>query len=103
MDVYALENPRGIILSMGGQLPNNIAMDLHRQDARILGTSPERIDNAENRYKFSRMLDSIGIMQPKWGELVDTESAQKFCKEVSFRFRSSAKRLVIGLEVLQRG
>lgn len=65
MDIYDCECPEGIILSMGGQLPNNIAMDLHRQQARILGTSPESVDGAENRFKFSRMLDSIGISQPR--------------------------------------
>lgn len=65
MDIYTLENPEGIILSMGGQLPNNIAMDLHRQQARVLGTSPESVDSAENRFKFSRMLDRIGISQPR--------------------------------------
>lgn len=67
MDIYEYENPEGIILSMGGQLPNNIAMDLHRQSANILGTSPEFIDGAENRFKFSRMLDRIEIMQPRSG------------------------------------
>jgi carbamoyl-phosphate synthase/aspartate carbamoyltransferase/dihydroorotase len=65
MNIYNLENPEGIILCMGGQLPNNIAMDLHRQQAKILGTSPESIDNAENRFKFSRMLDRAGISQPR--------------------------------------
>lgn len=65
MDIYNLENPQGIILSMGGQLPNNIALDLHHQKARILGTAPESIDGAENRFKFSRMLDRIGISQPQ--------------------------------------
>lgn len=65
MNIYDCECPEGIILSMGGQLPNNIAMDLHRQQARILGTSPESVDGAENRFKFSRMLDSIGISQPR--------------------------------------
>jgi carbamoylphosphate synthase large subunit len=65
MDVYSLENPEGVILSVGGQLPNNIAMDLHRQQARVLGTSPESVDSAENRFKFSRMLDRIGILQPR--------------------------------------
>ncbi|CAB1340227.1 unnamed protein product [Coregonus sp. 'balchen'] len=64
MDIYEMENPEGVILSMGGQLPNNIAMSLHRQQCRILGTSPEFIDSAENRFKFSRMLDTIGISQP---------------------------------------
>jgi len=73
MDIYELENPEGVILSMGGQLPNNIAMALHRQQCRILGTSPEAIDSAENRFKFSRLLDTIGISQPLWKELSDME------------------------------
>uniref|UniRef100_A0A667Z9S5 Multifunctional protein CAD n=1 Tax=Myripristis murdjan TaxID=586833 RepID=A0A667Z9S5_9TELE len=84
MDIYELENPEGVILSMGGQLPNNIAMSLHRQQCRILGTSPEFIDSAENRFKFSRMLDTIGISQPRWKELSDTESAMKFCETVGY-------------------
>lgn len=84
MDIYERENPEGIILSMGGQLPNNIAMSLHRQQCRILGTSPEFIDCAENRFKFSRMLDTIGISQPQWKELSDTESAMKFCETVGY-------------------
>ncbi|XP_069989210.1 multifunctional protein CAD isoform X7 [Penaeus vannamei] len=84
MDIYNLENPKGVILSMGGQLPNNIALDLHRQKARILGTSPESIDGAENRFKFSRMLDRIGISQPQWKELTNLKSAQAFCEEVGF-------------------
>lgn len=70
MDIYSIENPEGVILSVGGQLPNNIAMDLHRQQARILGTSPESVDGAENRFKFSRMLDQIGISQPRYGYFV---------------------------------
>lgn len=73
MDIYERENPEGVILSMGGQLPNNIAMSLHRQQCRILGTSPEFIDCAENRFKFSRMLDTMGISQPQWKELSDIE------------------------------
>ncbi|XP_050730694.1 CAD protein-like isoform X4 [Eriocheir sinensis] len=84
MDIYNLENPLGIILSMGGQLPNNIALDLHHQKAHILGTSPESIDGAENRFKFSRMLDRIGISQPQWKELTNLKSAQAFCEEVGF-------------------
>lgn len=84
MDIYNLENPTGVILSMGGQLPNNIAMDLHRQQARILGNSPESIDGAENRFKFSRMLDRIGIMQPRWKELTNLKSAIAFCEEVGY-------------------
>uniref|UniRef100_A0A8C9QSF9 Multifunctional protein CAD n=1 Tax=Scleropages formosus TaxID=113540 RepID=A0A8C9QSF9_SCLFO len=84
MDIYEMENPEGIILSMGGQLPNNIAMSLHRQQCRILGTSPEFIDSAENRFKFSRMLDTIGISQPQWKELTETESAMRFCETVGY-------------------
>ncbi|XP_067950239.1 multifunctional protein CAD-like isoform X2 [Watersipora subatra] len=84
MDIYTIEKPTGIILSMGGQLPNNIAMDLYRQKAKILGTPAECIDNAENRFKFSRMLDTIGILQPRWKELTDLESAKQFCEEVGY-------------------
>lgn len=85
MDIYERENPEGVILSMGGQLPNNIAMSLHRQQCRILGTSPEFIDCAENRFKFSRMLDTIGISQPQWKELSDTEvQAQNISKTNCF-------------------
>ncbi|XP_071403791.1 multifunctional protein CAD isoform X4 [Pithys albifrons albifrons] len=84
MDIYELENPEGVILSMGGQLPNNMAMALHRQQCRILGTSPEAIDSAENRFKFSRLLDSIGISQPLWKELSDMESAKSFCCKVGY-------------------
>ncbi|KAL3268514.1 hypothetical protein HHI36_007625 [Cryptolaemus montrouzieri] len=84
MDIYKLENPIGIILSMGGQLPNNIAMDLYRQQARILGTSPKSIDEAENRFKFSRALDRIGIKQPRWKELTNLKSAIEFCEEVEY-------------------
>ncbi|CAI9571374.1 unnamed protein product [Staurois parvus] len=84
MDIYELENPEGIILSMGGQLPNNIAMSLHRQQCRVLGTSPDSIDSAENRFKFSRLLDTIGISQPQWKELSDMESALQFCNSVGF-------------------
>ncbi|XP_051951899.1 CAD protein [Xyrauchen texanus] len=84
MDICEMENPEGVILSMGGQLPNNIAMSLHRQQCRILGTSPEYIDSAENRFKFSRMLDTIGISQPRWKELSDTESAIGFCETVGY-------------------
>lgn len=84
MNIYDIENPEGIILSMGGQLPNNIAMDLHRQQARILGTSPESVDGAENRFKFSRMLDRKGILQPRWKELTNLKSALEFSKDVGY-------------------
>lgn len=84
MDIYEYEDPEGVILSMGGQLPNNICMDLHRQQARILGTSPESVDGAENRFKFSRMLDRKGILQPRWKELTDLKSAFAFSNEVGY-------------------
>ncbi|WAR14414.1 PYR1-like protein [Mya arenaria] len=84
MDIYLLENPEGIILSVGGQLPNNIAMPLQRNKARILGTSPECVDNAENRFKFSRMLDNMGISQPLWKELSTIESAKQFSDDVGY-------------------
>ena len=84
MDIYQMESPDGIVLSVGGQLPNNIAMDLHLQGVKIMGTSAESIDQAENRFKFSRMLDNIGISQPQWKELTDIETAKKFCEQVGY-------------------
>lgn len=84
MDIYEIETPFGIILSMGGQIPNNVAMPLHRQRVKVIGTSPDMIDNAENRYKFSRLLDYINIDQPLWKELVSVEEAIKFCREVQY-------------------
>lgn len=84
MNIYEIEKPKGIILSMGGQAANNIAIDLHRQKVKVLGTSPESIDNAENRFKFSRMLDNIGILQPKWKELQNLQSAIEFCEQVGY-------------------
>ncbi|KAF1810502.1 carbamoyl-phosphate synth [Eremomyces bilateralis CBS 781.70] len=84
LDIYELENSSGVILSMGGQTPNNIALPLHRQNCRILGTSPEMIDTAENRYKFSRMLDRIDVDQPAWKELTSIDEAKDFCNMVSY-------------------
>ncbi|BFZ58486.1 Carbamoyl-phosphate synthase [Savitreella phatthalungensis] len=84
LDIYDTETSNGVIISMGGQTPNNIALDLHRQNVRILGTSPEMIDNAENRYKFSRMLDRIEVDQPTWSELTSTDEAAGFCKKVGY-------------------
>jgi aspartate carbamoyltransferase len=84
LDIYDLEQSAGIIVSMGGQLPNNIAMQLHRQNARILGTTPENIDGAENRYKFSRMLDRIDVDQPLWKELTSLGDAKAFCNKVGY-------------------
>eukprot|EP00286_Rhodomonas_abbreviata_P025981 CAMPEP_0181292882 /NCGR_PEP_ID=MMETSP1101-20121128/2757_1 /TAXON_ID=46948 /ORGANISM="Rhodomonas abbreviata, Strain Caron Lab Isolate" /LENGTH=2225 /DNA_ID=CAMNT_0023397409 /DNA_START=197 /DNA_END=6874 /DNA_ORIENTATION=+ len=84
MDIYESENPHGVVLSVGGQASNNIAMALFRQNVRVLGTSPEMIDNAENRYKFSRMLDKLGVDQPQWKELSDVASAKNFCSKVGY-------------------
>ena len=84
LDIYTMENSSGVILSMGGQTPNNIALPLHRLNVKILGTSPEMIDTAENRYKFSRMLDRISVDQPAWKELTSIEEATEFCKKVSY-------------------
>lgn len=84
MDIYHLEQPLGIVLSMGGQIANNIAMQLHHQKASILGTLPENIDNAEDRFKFSRMLDTNNISQPVWKNLTDLKDAFEFCKEVGY-------------------
>lgn len=84
MDIYQLEGSSGVIISMGGQTPNNIALPLHRLNVRILGTSPEMIDTAENRYKFSRMLDRLNVDQPAWKELTSIEEATEFCDKVSY-------------------
>ncbi|KAJ2612883.1 Carbamoyl-phosphate synthase [Coemansia sp. RSA 1804] len=84
MDIYEVETSAGVIISMGGQAPNNIALALHRNKVRIFGTSPENIDGAENRYKFSRMLDQIGVDQPQWRELAQYDDAEEFCAEVGY-------------------
>uniref|UniRef100_A0A8H7TLC5 ATP-grasp domain-containing protein n=1 Tax=Bionectria ochroleuca TaxID=29856 RepID=A0A8H7TLC5_BIOOC len=84
LDIYDLEGARGILGAMSGQLPNNIALPLHRAGAKVLGTSPEMIDSAENRYKFSRMLDRIEVDQPTWKELTSFEEAKSFCQKVTY-------------------
>lgn len=84
LDIYQLENSSGVLGAMGGQTPNNIALPLHRAGVKVLGTSPEMIDTAENRYKFSRMLDRIGVDQPTWKELTSFEEAQNFCNKVTY-------------------
>jgi carbamoyl-phosphate synthase/aspartate carbamoyltransferase len=84
LDIYDTERARGVILSMGGQTPNNIALPLHRQNVKIYGTSPEMIDTAENRYKFSRLLDNIGVDQPRWKELTTLAEAHIFCDSVGY-------------------
>ena len=84
LDVLDLETPKGVIVSVGGQIPNNLAMKLHRQNVPILGTSPVSIDRAENRHKFSAMLDQLGIDQPRWKELTSFDEIDAFIDEVGF-------------------
>ncbi|KAF7971570.1 hypothetical protein HWV62_20816 [Athelia sp. TMB] len=84
LDIYDTERSQGVILAMGGQTPNNIALPLYRQNVKIYGTSPEMIDTAENRYKFSRLLDEIGVDQPLWKELTSFEEAHTFCDTVGY-------------------
>ena len=84
MDIVDLEMPKGVVLSMGGQIPNNLAMKLHRQNVPILGTSPLNIDRAEDRKKFSSLCDNLGIDQPRWSELTSIEDIYKFVDEVGF-------------------
>jgi carbamoyl-phosphate synthase large subunit len=83
-DIYEKENPRGLIISMGGQIPNNLAVKCKDYGLNILGTSPESIDNAENRHKFSALLDELGVDQPDWKELTDLDEAQAFANNVGY-------------------
>ena len=84
LDIYQLESSSGVIISMGGQTPNNIALDMYHRNVKVLGTSPDMIDMAENRYKFSRMLDQIYVDQPAWKELTSIEDATEFCNKVNY-------------------
>ena len=84
LDVIDLEQPRGVIVSVGGQIPNNLAMKLHRQGVPVLGTSPVDIDRAENRDKFSAMLDKLGIDQPAWRALTSFDDIKEFVSEVGY-------------------
>ena len=84
MDIIELEQPKGVIISTGGQIANNLAMRLHRQKVPILGTSPENIDMAENRHKFSSLLDKLKIDQPRWSELTEISQIYRFADEVGF-------------------
>ena len=84
LDILELETPRGVILSTGGQIPNNLALKLHSQRIPILGTQAEDIDNAEDRHKFSAMLDELGIDQPRWQELTSLSDIDQFITEVGF-------------------
>lgn len=84
LDICDFENPAGVIVSMGGQIPNNLAMKLHKAGIKIIGTSPEQIDNAESRHKFSAILDSIGVDQPEWREVSTLEDAKQFSQKVGY-------------------
>ena len=84
LDIYEKEKPEGFIISMGGQVANNLAMKLHSAKVPILGTSPEQIDNAENRFKFSRILDTLDIDQPEWRQFTDLKEAESFADKVGY-------------------
>ena len=84
LDICDLEQPLGTVLSMGGQIPNNLAVRLHKQGIPILGTTAEKIDNAEDRNKFSAMLDSLKVDQPRWSQLTTIEDVNRFIAEVGF-------------------
>jgi len=84
MDIIDFEKPYGVIVSTGGQIPNNLAMRLHEAGVNILGTTPESIDNAEDRHKFSSMLDGIGVDQPRWKELTTIDEIYQFVELVNF-------------------
>ena len=83
-DIYEKENPLGIIISVGGQIPNNLAMRFHDTNIKVLGTSPVSIDNAEDRHKFSKLLDELGIEQPEWKELTNIEEAKQFANKAGY-------------------
>jgi len=84
MDIIDLENPYGVVISMGGQIPNNLAMRLHRMNVPVLGTSPIKIDNAEDREKFSSLLDSLQVDQPRWARLSTINEVKGFIDKVGF-------------------
>lgn len=84
LDIYQVEGSTGVLGAMGGQVPNNIALPLHHAGVKVLGTSPEMIDNAENRFKFSRTLDRIGVDQPAWKVLTSFDDAKSFCDKVTY-------------------
>ncbi len=84
LDIYEKEKPEGVIISMGGQVPNNLAMRLHNAGIKIIGTSPVQIDNAESRHKFSNILDRIVVDQPEWKEVTTLEDAKEFANKVTY-------------------
>ncbi len=84
LDIYDKENLSGVIVSMGGQVPNNLAVKLHDAGIKIIGTSPKQIDNAESRHKFSKILDKLGIDQPEWNEVTTLEAAKEFAAKIGY-------------------
>jgi carbamoyl-phosphate synthase large subunit len=84
LDIYEFEKAQGLVISMGGQIPNNLALPLYKQGVKILGTNPKNIDGAEDRHKFSKMLDRLKISQPKWNEFTKMENALKFAQKVGY-------------------
>jgi carbamoyl-phosphate synthase large subunit len=84
LDIYEKERPLGVLMSMGGQIPNNIALRCHQAGINVLGTPPANIDRAENRFKFSRLLDEIGVDQPEWRELRSVGEAKRFAKTIGY-------------------
>jgi len=84
LDIYEKEAASGLVVSVGGQSPNNIALDLHKNGVNVLGTHPENIDGCEDRDKYSAMLDNIGVKQPAWRTLTDLPDAHAFCEETGY-------------------
>ncbi|EGO00699.1 hypothetical protein SERLA73DRAFT_166964 [Serpula lacrymans var. lacrymans S7.3] len=84
MDIYELEQSQGVVVSVGGQLPQNIALRLKENGVKVLGTDPEMIDTAEDRHKFSSVLDSIGVDQPEWVEVTTVDAAKAFAQKVGY-------------------
>jgi len=84
LDIVDFERPMGVVVSVGGQIPNNLALSLHRRGVRILGTDPDSIDRAENRHRFATLLDELGIVQPPWQELKSIEEARVFAAKTGY-------------------
>ena len=82
LDIYQRENSQGVVVSVGGQIPNNIALPLHRAGVKVMGTCPTMIDKAEDREKFSRIIDALGLQQAEWKELSDMTGALRFADKV---------------------
>ena len=84
MDIYELEQASGVVVSVGGQLPQNIALRLKQSGVNVLGTDPAMIDTAEDRHKFSSILDKVGVDQPEWTEVSSVDAAKEFANRVGY-------------------